>query len=64
MGGRASRIANHSDGARMDGTEPDPRSYSKWTYYDPYGDPYDMTNEKAHIDQDVARVRAELATSK
>ena len=43
---------------------PDSRSYSKWTYFDQRGDPYDMTIEKANIDQDVSRVRAKLTTSK
>jgi tetratricopeptide (TPR) repeat protein len=43
---------------------PDPRSYSKWTYFDPRGDPYDVTIQRARIDDDVARVQAELAKSK
>lgn len=39
-------------------------NYSRWSYVDPRGGFYDVTFEKAHIDDDIARVRAAMSGSK
>jgi tetratricopeptide (TPR) repeat protein len=50
----------------LDGVKPNQSStdYSKWSYADPSGDPYDVTFEKDHIDADITRVRTAVSAAK
>jgi tetratricopeptide (TPR) repeat protein len=40
------------------------QNFTSWSYVDPTGAPYDVTFERAHIDDDIARVRAAASGSK
>jgi hypothetical protein len=37
---------------------------SKWSYVDPFGNPYDVTEEKAHIEEHISRMHAALSGTK